>query len=171
MSLVDTSFGFVKYCISKATTSICPKSHKVLQTNFKVGPELNRKNGCEKILCTAEATHFKFAGNVPSPTYLQCTNLQVTKETEHYTVQPQKNIDWSHFSLSHTPNRETKLVDHTHCQLSHTAVSQFCVQLTKAYEAETPCKQIAIDSAMYMLKISSARNLVKTRAYDGSLES
>ena len=91
MSLVDTSFGFVKYCISKATTSICPKSHKVLQTNFKVGPELNRKNGCEKILCTAQATHFKFAGYVPSPTYLLCTNLQVTKETEHYTVQPQKN--------------------------------------------------------------------------------
>ena len=36
----------------------------------------------------------------------------------------------------------------------HTAVSQFCVQLTKAYEAETSCSQTVIDSAMYLLKIN-----------------
>ena len=36
--------------------------------------------------------------------------------------------------------------------LSHTAVSQFCTQLSKAYEAKTFCNQVVIDSVyMYLL--------------------
>ena len=40
------------------------------------------------------------------------------------------------------------------CQL-HTNYL-FCMQLTKAYEAETSCNQVVIDSTKYLLKISSS---------------
>ena len=36
------------------------------------------------------------------------------------------------------------------------AVPQFCLQLTKAYDAKTSCNQVVIDSATYLLKISSS---------------
>ena len=32
----------------------------------------------------------------------------------------------------------------------------FCMQLTKAYEAETSCNQVVIDPTKYSLKISSS---------------
>ena len=35
-------------------------------------------------------------------------------------------------------------------QLSHTAVSQFCTQLTTAYEAETSCNQVVADFATHL---------------------
>ena len=71
-------------------------------------------------------------------------------------------IQMIHFLLNFCGIAHVHIIGHTHRQcllykhLSHTAVSQFCVQLTKVYKAETSCNQVFIDSDMYMVKISSS---------------
>ena len=64
------------------------------------------------------------------------------------------NLIAGRFSLVYTSLFTSSCQCLLYKHLSHTAVSQFCKQLTKAYEAKTSCNQVVIDSATYLFKIN-----------------